>query len=258
VKNVVFIPNIDLGKGRSESYQYSIDSWKHWCDKNDCELFILEDLLLPVEHMPIVWQRYYVFDLLEANNVKYNQVLLVDADTIIHPDCPNFFNETDGKYSAVLNNGCHEWVHRSISQWGPNFFDSNSFPLWRYINGGFQIFNESHKEYLTAIINWYNDNKDNLLQVLGKYNSGDQTCINFFREKYNLEMNILPECYNLQDMFKKNLLWVEGYSWWEDSLENMYKSGWIYHFNAIPQNPMNRDANYWMKRTYGELYAQIK
>ena len=35
MKNIVFIPNINLGNGRSDSYQYSIKSWKYWCDKND-------------------------------------------------------------------------------------------------------------------------------------------------------------------------------------------------------------------------------
>ena len=255
MKNIVFIPNIDLGNGRSSPYNLSVKSWKSWSDKNNCELFVLEDLLLPIEHMPIVWQRYYVFDLLESNNIKYNQVLLVDADTIVHPKCPNFFDETNDKYSAVLNNGCHEWQHRSISQWGTKFFQTSTFELWRYINGGFQIFNESHKEYLVEIIDWYNSNKDELLEVLGKYNSGDQTCINFLREKNNIELNLLPECYNLQDMFKKNLLWIDDYSWWDDSLKNMYKSGWVYHFNAIPPNPSQRDAVYWMKRTYEELYA---
>ena len=28
MKNVVFIPNIDLGNGRNSSYNYSIQSWK--------------------------------------------------------------------------------------------------------------------------------------------------------------------------------------------------------------------------------------
>ena len=63
MKNIVFIPNIDLGNDRSSPYHLSVESWKNWSNKHNCELFILEDLLLPVEHMPIVWQRYYVFDL---------------------------------------------------------------------------------------------------------------------------------------------------------------------------------------------------
>ena len=94
MKNVVFIPNIDLGNGRSDKYSYCVKSWKRWCDINDCELLVLEDLLLPIEQMKITWQRYYVFDILDDNNINYNQVLLVDADTIVHPHCPNFFNKT--------------------------------------------------------------------------------------------------------------------------------------------------------------------
>ena len=53
-----------------------------------------------------------------------------------------------------------------------------------------------------------------------------------------------------------NLLYISGYSWWEDKLDNLYNSGWIYHFNAIPQNQYNRDSAYWMKRVYEELYGE--
>ena len=109
MKNVVFIPNIDLGDGRSDSYSYSVRSWKRWCNKNNCELLIWEDLLYPVDYMKITWQRYYLFDILEANNIEYDQVLMVDADTIVHPDCPNFFEETDAQYCGVRVDGCYEW-----------------------------------------------------------------------------------------------------------------------------------------------------
>ena len=82
-KNVVFIPNIDLGNGRNKSYHYSIKSWKNWSDKNNCEILVWEDLLLPVEEMKVTWQRYYLFDILESNDINYNQILMVDADTFI-------------------------------------------------------------------------------------------------------------------------------------------------------------------------------
>ena len=254
MKNIVFIPNIDLGNGRADKYNYCIDSWKQWCEKNDCELLIWEDLVLPVEQMRITWQRYYVFDILDANNIEYNQVLLTDADTIVHPDCPNFFDETDGKYAAVMNDGDYEWVNKSISQYGEKFFDKDSFPTWRYVNGGFQIFNKSHKEYLKGLLQWYNKNITELNQVFGKWNSTDQTCINFYREEQNLPMTILPLCYNLQDMSRKNLMYWHPQQWWTDELHYL-KNGWVYHFNAIPQNEMNRDANYWIERTYKELYS---
>ena len=128
-KNVVFIPNIDLNNGRSNSYEYSIKSWKHWCDKNDCELLVWQDLIFPVERMKITWQRYYLFDILDNNDIKYDQILMVDADTIIHPDCPNFFNLTDKKYCGVMNNGDYEWVLRSIKGFGNVLFDNKQILL---------------------------------------------------------------------------------------------------------------------------------
>ena len=35
------------------------------------------------------------------------------------------------------------------------------------------------------------------------------------------------------------------------------KMGWVYHYNSIPPNPMNRDATYWIERTYRELYESL-
>ena len=147
MKNIVFIPNINLGDGRSESYNYSIQSWKHFCDKYDCKLLILDELLFPIEHMKVTWQRFYLFDLLK--DVDYDQILMVDADTIVHPDCPNFFEMTNHEYSAVVNNGSFEWVKRSVDQYSELMFDNKvPFKLWEYINCGFQIVNKKHKPFL--------------------------------------------------------------------------------------------------------------
>ena len=74
MKNIVFIPNINLGDGRNNSYHCSIKSWKYWCDKNDCKLIVWEDLLYPVDYMKITWQRYYLFDILDNNDIDYDQI----------------------------------------------------------------------------------------------------------------------------------------------------------------------------------------
>ena len=75
MKNLVFMLDVDIkGDGRyassrRASYKYSIDSWKKWCEKNNCELFVLNDLVLENDKMGICWQRYYLFDILEANEL---------------------------------------------------------------------------------------------------------------------------------------------------------------------------------------------
>ena len=255
-KNIVFIPDIDLGDDRNKSYSYSINSWKHFCDKYNCELVVWNDLLLPVEEMKITWQRYYMFDILEANHIDYDQILIVDADTIVHPDCPNFFNETDGKYSVVRNNGSFEWVRRSMGGFSKLLFnDEVPFKVWDYINCGFQIVNKNHKEFFEYVRNYYFENQHDVQNAISQVKAGtDQTIINFLLRKQNIELNYLSSCYNLQDLHSKQLLFIHPQMWFEDKLifENC---GYVFHFNAIPPNEMGRDANYWIQRTYEELYG---
>jgi len=257
MKNIVFIPNIDLKNDRSNSYHYSIKSWKYWCNKNDCELLVWDELLFPIEHMKITWQRYYMFDILRSNDIEYNQVLMVDADTIVHPDCPNFFKETENKYCGVKVDGCYEWVVRSIKGFGDELFNGNRIKPWNYINGGFQIVNKSHRNFFESMKKYYSENSEKITITIDKLKCGtDQTIVNYMLHKEKIDIKLLPTCYNLQDMFKKSLLYLPGYSWWPDTLENLWDSGWVYHFNSIPQNQYNRDANYWMERIYRELYEK--
>lgn len=256
MKNVVFVPNINLGDGRNKCYDYSIKSWKYWCEKNDCDLLVWEDLIYPIEHMKITWQRYYLFEILDGNNIDYDQILMVDADTIVHPDCPNFFNETDMKYCGVMNDGDYEWVLRSIVGFGKDLFNGKLLRTHKYINGGFQIVNKSHKNFFEKMKKYYKENKDEIKKSIEKNRCGtDQTILNFMLDKHNIDLKILPPCYNLQDLWRKNVIMLDekAQHWMQDELYFLY-TGWVYHFNAIPPNPMNRDASYWMERTYKELY----
>ena len=141
-KNIVFIVAIKKDGQLKPEYQHSIDSWKHFCDKNDCELFLLEDPVLPIEQMNIILQRYFLFDILEANEIDYNQILMVDADTIVHPDCPNFFDETEHKYCLVHDDGSYDWVLRGMEHYSEQVYDGYWFDYTKYGNGGFQIVNE--------------------------------------------------------------------------------------------------------------------
>ena len=160
-KNIVFIPYIDMGDGRSSSYAYSIKSWEKFCERHNAEIIVWQDLIVPIEEMKITWQRYYLFDILDGNKIDYNQVLMVDADTIVHPDCPNFFNETNGKYCGVMNDGDYEWVLRSIKGFGDELFDGIN-DLYRYLPSWFSnpnkpIDDESNHMYGTFIFFQYID-----------------------------------------------------------------------------------------------------
>ena len=108
MKNIVFIPyikrqsnlgNSGVSKPRWDAgYDYGIASWKAWCKKHNYELIIMDALMVPEEEMLITWQRWNALEILENSNIKYDQVLIVDADSIVHPNCPDFFKLTNKKF----------------------------------------------------------------------------------------------------------------------------------------------------------------
>ena len=252
MKNIVFMMDIDLaGEGRYASsrrlpYKYSIKSWEKWCEKNDCELFVLTDLLLPKENMAICWQRYYLFDILEANEIEYDQILMVDADTIVHPDCPNFFDMTDRKMCGVHNEGSYDWIIRSIEIYGKYFFNGHVMDFWKYIDCGFVVVNEIHRDFFKQVTDFYNENAELLRQVEREWHAGtDQTPVNILIHDRNIDFKWLPYEFNMCDMFRKELLT-------DDLL--FTKWGWIYQYNSIPNNTEDKLTYLWMKKTYDHLY----
>ena len=194
----------------------------------------------------------HLFKILEHNNIAYDQVLMVDSDTVIHPDTPNFFKFTERKYVGVLDLGCWEWTGRSLRHYKELF---NGFKVDRglYFNGGFQIVNETHKEFFDEVLDFYSKNQDILREKQKSGLGTDQTPINYLVQTKNIDLKIFPSTYNLHHMVSKNLLNF-GQSWWGDSLENLYDQAWVYHFNAMPANNLKRDTDYFIKRSYEELW----
>ena len=253
-KNIIFIPAIDAGRNRHHAYNYSIDSWKGWAEKNNADVLVWDTPLYTWEEMTIPWQRYHLFKILDHNEIKFDQILMVDSDTIVHPDTPNFFEMTERKYVGVLDLGCWEWTGRSLRHY-KDLFDGYKLDRGMYFNGGFQIVNESHREFFDMVLDFYEKNK---LVLVEKQKSGlgtDQTPINYLIQTNDIDLKLFPSTYNLHHMSSKNLLNF-GQSWWGDSMENLYEQAWVYHFNAIPRNNLNRDSAYFLKRAYTELWQK--
>jgi hypothetical protein len=209
MSNIVFIPNISIGDNRNSPYHYSVKSWSKWAEQyGDVDVIEWTDPITDPSQMKITLQRYWVHDILAANDIEYDQVLLVDADTIIHPNAPNFFKETNGEFSVVLNNGCYEWVTRSVSRWQEYLFSKEAaIPTWKYFNGGFQITSKKHIPFYKFVQEYYSTNLNQIKQLQEQIKAGtDQTIINFITQQFGVEVNYLPEHYNLQDLFRKKLI----------------------------------------------------
>ena len=107
--------------------------------------------------------------------------------------------------------------------------------------------NESHKKLYKKILDFYFANRDSIVKVQDTFGVGtDQPVINFFLQKENIDLKLLPYMYNMQDMNRKEIL---------NEQLTFTKIGWVYHFNAIPDQLDGYDkTEYWMKRTYEALY----
>jgi len=245
-KNVVFIVNIKDQHiiTRSTPYQFSIDSWKIWCDTNNCELFVLEDRIYPKEVMNANWHKLFVFDLLEANDIKYNQILIVDADTIPHPDSPNIFDYTNNKYGVVRNYGSMDWVCRSYENYKKLLFPNVTYSPTDYFNSGVIVLNKQHRDFYKKTQTLYLEQYEFIKTIQQNYGVGtDQPVLNFMSRQENVDIEYLPYEWNMQDIGRFEIL--------NNDLP-FINCGWIFHYCAIPGGD---DATYyWMEKTFNKLY----
>lgn len=266
-KNIIFIPYIKREKAFGSAghtkprwcggYDYGIESWKRWAENHNSKVIVMTELMVPEKDMLITWQRWNVLEILEHNNIEYDQVLVVDADSMVHPDCPDFFKLTNYQFSSQLSDGCYEWINRSITSYSKAFFNKpRCLKTYEFFQTGFVILNKKHKEFFKKVFNFYWDNKEKIIKSYDTMRVGsDMGLLNCLRKEFNVELNILPKEFSITGLGGKNLLYFNPKSqWWEDSLDNLINSGWVYQFDAIPANSMGRNREYYMKRLYTELW----
>jgi len=247
-RNIVFLTAITFPgqEHRSEPYKYGIKSWQHWCDKNDCDLFVLDEPIFEPGYCKPNFYRYWAFDLLEANGIEYDQICLTDADCVIHPDCPNFFKLTERKYTVTGTEGSMDWVCRSLENYAKYIF-KDSFPLHNYFNAGFQVINESHKDLIDKFKQFYADNREQIIWMQTNFGVGtDQPLINFIVNLSDTETKYLHYQFCMADLARKEIL--------DNDMTFTKVLPGIYQFNAIPDNDKADKTMYWMKRTYEVLY----
>jgi hypothetical protein len=245
-KNIVFIIAVKKDGQLKPEYEIGIESWRRWCKKNDVELFLLEEPVLSMEEMHIIWQRYFLFDIYDANGIESDQTLMVDADTIVHPDTPNFFEKTEHKYCLVHDDGSYDWILRGMEHYSKHVYDGKWFDYWKYGNSGFQIVNNNHRDFFQHMRDFYFENIENINMIQQSYGIGtDQTPLNYNLTLQDIDVKLLPYRYNMSCMPKKEIL--AG-----DMLHT--KLGWVMHFNGLPDK--DKSVPFWMKKSFEYLWSK--
>jgi lipopolysaccharide biosynthesis glycosyltransferase len=242
--NVIFIINIvHNDRGRNQGYNWSIKSWEKYAEKYGHNLFVLDSTLFDLEYMKPQWYKVFILDLLEGNQIDYDQVLYVDADTLIHPTAPDIFTLTDRKFCAVRNYGDMDWVLRSMENYSKFLFNGFTFPFYKYFNSGVMVFNKKHVPFFKTLQEFYQSNRNAIVEMQTTFGVGnDQPVLNYFVNRdIPDDFKVLPYEWNMQDMTRLEVLT-------EDFLHSRY--GFISHYNAgVKPTP-----GYWIEKTYKHLY----
>tara|TARA_R110001583_G_scaffold35376_6_gene117818 strand:- start:8428 stop:9807 length:1380 start_codon:yes stop_codon:yes gene_type:complete len=243
-KNVVWWPAVvnetHMSKyGGYDYFQYSKNTWEYWCERNDC-LFV--PFTKPVEEdlfrYRINWQKaIFLFDELERQGIEYDQIALVDSSFMIRHDAPNFFEMTDRRLTAWRDMDNMRWIYESIQGY-KNIFNGFELDMSKYVNSGFMIFNEEHKELFQRFKQFYLDNTDKLIKLQDEIvkKGTEQTPMNYWLQTNDVDINIdLPLPFKLTHLQRKELF---NHNWQlkEDTTPFFIKYGYNYSFNGIPKD----------------------
>lgn len=246
-KNILFFTALKANDPNMFDYmEWSIKTWTYYAQKHNCEIFILEDALYDTEWMRPTWQRWHIYDLLKANDIEYNQVALVDIDTMVRWDTPDIFALSENKYSGVRDDVSVEWTCNSITGY-KDFFPEVNLEWDNYINNGLLILPTDGEDFCNVVKDFYLTNVDTLrdLQHNSLKKGTDQTPVNYLALQFFGEDRI-------KYLSKKlNMTHLNATHAFAPSLnpgDNVFqptgipcfiKHGYIWHFNALPRDQRN-------------------
>jgi len=230
-KNVVFITAIGYPEKLSYA-QYCFNTWEWWCRKNNVHFFIIDKKRCI--DIPPVLMRYYVFDIMEESGINYEQIALIDADTMVKWNCPDFFKFSDHKFSVVLDSSRFSWTQKSINSYS-HLFPDVPLSFEEYFNAGFMIVNQDHISLFDDMLEFSRSKLVQIREIRRKYKKGiDQTLINFMVKKAGIKRNFLPVEYNYKhfvSFFWRNRILIDKFN-----LDVFIKKGYIWHFLGMKKS----------------------
>lgn len=226
--------------------KYSKVSWVLWCDRHNVSFVVLDSPCTDdtFKDLSPTYQRWMqALELLK----KYDRILLIDADTIVKWDAPNFFTQVPyGSFAGVIDPSI-EWLPRSLHYYSP-VFPGVTVPVDEYFNCGMIMLDRTHIPFLEFVRDLVTQRKPYLLQVQlqSGYDVGsDQTPMNYMRRVFGLPLCVLPPAYNLvycfghiphgpeyNDVQIEHMLHFVFNQAPEGELYGFQKDGYVWHFNS--------------------------
>jgi hypothetical protein len=185
-KNVIVITSME-GLVDISYKEYCFNTWKYWAKNNNVDLIVLDEPLTDTSYMKPTWQRWYVWDILESNNLDYEKVALIDVDTMVRWDSPNFFDLIKDEIGVCVDNDNIGWVKQSLDGY-KNMFPSVNLDWTDYFNCGFIVMGKNSKKICNKIVNFWEKNQIDLINLQTNLKKGtDQTPVNYIVKINNIK-----------------------------------------------------------------------
>jgi hypothetical protein len=224
-KHLVYIVSISDPTAKVDHSLYSkycIESWKYWCKKHSIDLHVVTESD-PRCGKPI-WNKELVYEYAQG----YEKIALVDADTMIKWNAPNFFDLFEEDFCMVHDDSNWSWVYKSMQNYS-KFFNT-SMTMDDYGNAGVLFFHKKYLDICEKVFKLYSDNK----QELDDWNKGggrEQTIFNYMLKENNVSPKWLSSKWNLISMHKRELF--KHNFQLGDNIPHFIKHGYIWHFTGF-------------------------
>ena len=232
-QNVVFVTAAGY-PNKIPHTKYCLNTWEWWCNKHGAFLFVWDPK--PEDYYPMrpTWLRYSAFQVLDDHNIRFDRVALVDADTMVNWDCPDFFRLVGNSLGAVRDGKRPRWTQKSIKSF-QHLFPDVRLQIQDYFNAGFLILNKTHRFLFQEMLDFYGCHGDQIREIIRRTQKGtDQTLLNFMVKKNGYSLHYLSYEFNamhfIPQMFHNRFLFQTC------GIHVFLKKGKIRHFAGIRKN----------------------
>jgi hypothetical protein len=194
-------PEKNYNARRSQDLMYAHFAeltWEWWCNWQGVEFVVLDKPLddLRYQALPPTFQRWMALEKLFAKYGPGAKIALVDADTMVRWDTPDFFAIAGSQFAAVRE-WFAPWVFDSLRAY-QHFFPGVNVPWWEYFNTGLTLLSHEHLSVTRAVTTFALEYQTELARVSSPWGFGDdQTLLNFIVRREQLPVFFLEPTYNV-------------------------------------------------------------
>lgn len=182
--------------------RYGKVTWEWWCKLHNIHFIQLDKPQggKAYSELPPTMQRWLALELLLKEFGTDTQIAMVDADTMVRWDTPDFF-DLAGPHLAAVVDVDPEWIFRSIRAY-QQLFPGVALPWWEYFNAGLVVLGQAQlhviQEFLALVVQRWPEIQ--AIRIAAKAGT-DQTLLNFMVRRSGQSVHYLPRPFNLVHCF---------------------------------------------------------